>query len=267
MDNLHALILGIIEGLTEFLPISSTGHMILGTTILGIDINEFWKSFLIIIQLGSILAVLFVFWRKLFKGLDIWFKLAVGFFPTGLIGFVLYKYLKELFNGYVVVVMLILGGIVFIVIELAHKNKEYKTNSLEKVSFLQAFCIGIIQSLAMIPGTSRSGASIIGGLLLGLNRKTAAEFSFLLAIPTMIVATAYSIYKEPELLSNANALIPLSIGFVTAFVVAVLVIKFFLKFISKFDFIPFGIYRIILGFLFFYLYYSGILNAGSEFKL
>ncbi|HED6832805.1 TPA: undecaprenyl-diphosphate phosphatase [Campylobacter coli] len=267
MDNLHALILGIIEGLTEFLPVSSTGHMILGTTILGIDINEFWKSFLIIIQLGSILAVLFVFWRKLFKGLDIWFKLAVGFFPTGLIGLVLYKYLKELFNGYVVVAMLILGGIVFIVIELAHKNKEYKTDSLEKVSLLQAFCIGIIQSLAMIPGTSRSGASIIGGLLLGLNRKTAAEFSFLLAIPTMIIATAYSIYKEPELLSNANALVPLSIGFVTAFIVAVFVIKFFLKFISKFDFIPFGIYRIVLGILFFYLYYSGILNAGSEFKL
>lgn len=267
MENLHALILGIIEGLTEFLPVSSTGHMILGAEILGIKSDDFLKSFLIIIQLGSILAVLFVFWRKLFKGLDIWFKLAVGFFPTGLIGLVLYKYLKDLFNGYVVVTMLILGGIVFIAIELAHKNKEYKVTSLEKVSFLQAFCIGLIQSLAMIPGTSRSGASIIGGLLLGLNRKSAAEFSFLLAIPTMIAATAYSIYKEPELLSNADSLIPLSIGFVTAFVVAVVVIKFFLKFISKFDFIPFGIYRIVLGILFFYLYYSGILNAGSEFKL
>ncbi|ECL0840367.1 undecaprenyl-diphosphate phosphatase [Campylobacter jejuni] len=267
MESLYALILGIIEGLTEFLPISSTGHMILGTTILGIDIDEFWKSFLIIIQLGSILAVIFVFWRKLFQGLDIWLKLAVGFFPTGVIGLFVAKYLNALFNGWVVVGMLIFGGVVFILIELAHKNKQYRINSLEEISFKQAFCIGIFQSLAMIPGTSRSGASIIGGLLLGFNRKVAAEFSFLLAIPTMIIATAYSIYKEPELLSNANSLIPLSIGFITAFIVAVLVIKFFLKFISKFDFIPFGIYRIILGFVFFYLYYSGILNAGSEFKL
>ncbi|HEF7873243.1 TPA: undecaprenyl-diphosphate phosphatase [Campylobacter jejuni] len=267
MENLYALILGIIEGLTEFLPISSTGHMILGMTILGIDIDEFWKSFLIIIQLGSILAVIFVFWRKLFQGLDIWLKLAVGFFPTGVIGLFVAKYLNALFNGWVVVGMLIFGGVVLILIELAHKNKQYRINFLEEISFKQAFCIGIFQSLAMIPGTSRSGASIIGGLLLGFNRKVAAEFSFLLAIPTMIIATAYSIYKEPELLSNANSLIPLAIGFITAFVVAVLVIKFFLKFISKFDFIPFGIYRIILGFLFFYLYYSGILNAGSEFKL
>lgn len=267
MENLYAFILGLIEGLTEFLPVSSTGHMILGTTILGINIDEFWKSFLIIIQLGSILAVLFVFWQRLFKGIDIWIKLAVGFFPTGIIGFFVAKHLNALFNGWVVVFMLIFGGMVFILIELAHKNKQYSINSLEEITFKQAFYIGLFQSLAMIPGTSRSGASIIGGLLLGLNRKTAAQFSFLLAIPTMIIATAYSIYKEPELLSNANSLIPLSIGFITAFVVAVFVIKFFLKFISKFDFIPFGIYRIVLGILFFYLYYSGILNAGSEFKL
>ncbi len=255
MENLYALILGIIEGLTEFLPVSSTGHMILGTTILGIDIDEFWKSFLIIIQLGSILAVIFVFWRKLFQGLDIWLKLAVGFFPTGVIGLFVAKYLNALFNGWVVVGMLIFGGVVLILIELAHKNKQYRINSLEEISFKQAFCIGIFQSLAMIPGTSRSGASIIGGLLLGFNRKVAAEFSFLLAIPTMIIATAYSIYKEPELLGNANSLIPLGIGFITAFIVAVLVIKFFLKFISKFDFIPFGIYRIILGFVFFYFFF------------
>ncbi len=261
MENLYALILGIIEGLTEFLPVSSTGHMILGTTILGIDIDEFWKSFLIIIQLGSILAVIFVFWRKLFQGLDIWLKLAVGFFPTGVIGLFVAKYLNALFNGWVVVGMLIFGGVVLILIELAHKNKQYRINSLEEISFKQAFCIGIFQSLAMIPGTSRSGASIIGGLLLGFNRKVAAEFSFLLAIPTMIIATAYSIYKEPELLGNANSLIPLGIGFITAFIVAVLVIKFFLKFISKFDFIPFGIYRIILGFVFFYLYYSFFLYS------
>ncbi|TKX29165.1 undecaprenyl-diphosphate phosphatase [Campylobacter estrildidarum] len=265
MENFYALILGIIEGLTEFLPVSSTGHMILGGTILGLEMNDFWRSFLIIIQLGSILAVIFVFWQRLIQGFDIWFKLAVGFFPTGLIGLFVEKYLKELFNGYIVVTMLIIGGIIFIIIEKQHKNKSYKITSLDKISFAKAFCIGIIQSLAMIPGTSRSGASIIGGLLLGLDRKSAAEFSFLLAIPTMIIATLYKIYKKPNLLSDAHSLIPLSIGFVTAFVVAVFVIKFFLKFITKFDFIPFGIYRIVLGILFFYLYYSGILNSGNEF--
>ncbi len=267
MEILYAFILGVIEGLTEFLPVSSTGHMILGTTILGINIDEFWKSFLIIIQLGSILAVLFVFWYRLAQGFGIWLKLIVGFLPTGLIGLFVAKYLNALFNGWVIVFMLIFGGGVLILIEFAHKNKLYRINSLEEINFKQAFYIGIFQSLAMIPGTSRSGASIIGGLLLGLNRKIATEFSFLLAIPTMITATVYSIYKEPELLSNANSLLILSTGFIIAFVVAVLVIKFFLKFISKFNFIPFGIYRIVLGIIFFYLYYSGILNAGSEFKL
>ncbi|EAI8514767.1 undecaprenyl-diphosphate phosphatase [Campylobacter upsaliensis] len=267
MENLYALILGIIEGLTEFLPISSTGHMILGTTILGIKMDDFWRSFLIIIQLGSILAVLFVFWRKLLQSFVLWLKLAFAFLPTGLIGLFVAKHLELLFNGYVVVFMLILGGVVFIGIELWHRGKSYAVNSLDEVSFKQAFFIGLIQSLAMIPGTSRSGASIIGGLLLGLNRKVAAEFSFLLAVPTMMIATAYSIYKEPSILSSASSFTPLFIGFVVAFVVAVLVIKFFLKFIAKFDFIPFGIYRIVLGILFFYLYASGILDAGSEFEL
>ncbi|MCW1360299.1 undecaprenyl-diphosphate phosphatase [Campylobacter sp. US33a] len=267
MEILHALILGIIEGLTEFLPVSSTGHMILGATVLGLNIDDFLRNFVIIIQLGSILAVLFVFWRKLFQGIDIWLKLAVGFIPAGIIGLIAYKFLKELFNGYTVATMLILGGIVFIAIELKHRKKDYNIHSLDKISYLQAFLIGTMQALAIIPGTSRSGASIIGGLLLGLDRKVAAEFSFLLAIPTMIAATAYSIYKEPILLSDTSSLLPLSIGFITAFVVAVFVIKFFLKFISKFDFIPFGIYRIILGILFFYLYFSGTLDVGSEFKM
>ena len=266
LESLQAFILGIVEGLTEFLPVSSTGHMILTTSILGMQLDDFWRSFLIIIQLGSILAVIFVFWRRLFAGLSIWFKLAIGFVPTGLIGLFVYKHISTLFNGYVVVFMLILGGLVFIIIEKTHKNKAYKINSLDEVSFLHAFAIGLVQSLAMIPGTSRSGASIVGGLLLGLNRKVAAEFSFLLAIPTMIIATSYNIYKHPELLSNANSFTPLAIGFITAFIVAVLIIKLFLKFISKFSFTPFGIYRILLGFLFLYLYLSATLPT-SEFKL
>ncbi|KAA6233978.1 undecaprenyl-diphosphate phosphatase [Campylobacter sp. LR291e] len=267
MDSIsfYAFILGIIEGLTEFLPVSSTGHMILSAQILGIERNDFWKYFLIIIQLGSILAVIVVFWQKLIQGFLLWFKLGLGFFATGCIGFFVSDYLNNLFNGYIVAIMLILGGLIFIIIEYLHKNKSYQVNSLDEISYKQALLIGIIQSLAMIPGTSRSGASIIGGLLLGLNRKVAAEFSFLLAIPTMIVATAYSIYQEPSMLSNNNAFLPLLIGFVVSFFVAIFVIKFFLKFISKFDFIPFGVYRIILGGVFLVLYSKGVLNAWSEF--
>ncbi|WP_297194138.1 undecaprenyl-diphosphate phosphatase [uncultured Campylobacter sp.] len=266
MQNFNAFILGVVEGLTEFLPISSTGHMILSANILGLNLqDDFWSSFIVVIQLGSILAVIFVFWQRLIKGLDIWLKICIGFIPTGCIGFLASFFVENLFNGYVVATMLILGGIVFIVIELYHKKKSHTINSLEEVSIKHAVCIGIIQCLAMIPGTSRSGASIVGGLLLGLNRKVATEFSFLIALPTMIVATAYSVYKNPDLFSNSNELLPLSIGFVTAFIIAFFVIKLFLKFISKFDFIPFAIYRIFLGFIFFYLYYSGILDSSSEF--
>lgn len=260
IEYYYALILGIIEGLTEFLPVSSTGHMILGAEILRLEINDFWRSFFIVIQLGSILAVVFIFKDKLTRKIDIWLKLAVGFLPAGGVGFIAYKFLKELFNGYTVATMLILGGIVFIIVELKHRKKDYNTHSLDEVSYKQAFLIGLTQALAIIPGTSRSGASIIGGLLLGLDRKVASEFSFLLAIPTMIVATCYSIYKEPEILSNINNFIPIAIGFITAFIVAFVVIKIFLKLISKIDFIPFGIYRIILGFIFLWLFTSGMLD-------
>lgn len=266
MEILNAFILGIVEGLTEFLPVSSTGHMILASSILGIELNAgFWKNFLIIIQLGSILAVLFVFWQRLTHSLEIWLKLATAFVPTGLAGLFIYPFLKELFNGYIVAFMLILGGLVFLIIERAHKGKAYALNSLENIGFKQAFLIGVFQALAIIPGTSRSGASIIGGLLLGLERKCAAEFSFLLALPTMIVATSYDIYKNPQLFSSNDSLFALLIGFCTAFVVAVCVIKLFLNFIAKLSFVPFGIYRIFLGLVFLSLFYSGILHADEPF--
>ncbi|KGI56270.1 undecaprenyl-diphosphate phosphatase [Campylobacter sp. MIT 97-5078] len=260
-DIFNALILGVVEGLTEFLPVSSTGHMILTTSVLNMQVNDFWRSFLIIIQLGSILAVIFVFWQKLSQSLEIWLKLAVGFIPTGIIGLSVSSFVDTLFHPFIVVFMLIFGGFVFIFIEKAHKNKAYAINTLDEVSFKHAFFIGLIQSLAMIPGTSRSGASIVGGLMSGLNRKTATEFSFLLAIPTMFMAAGYDTFKNYEILLAQNAFVPLFIGFITAFVVAVFVIKFFLKFISKFDFVPFGYYRIILGLLFLILFASGILNT------
>lgn len=266
MDLLDAFILGIVEGLTEFLPVSSTGHMILTSSILDINLDEhFWKNFLIIVQLGSILAVLFVFWQRLAQSLEIWFKLAIAFIPTGLAGLLIYPFIKQLFNGYIVAFMLIIGGLVFILIERSYQGKAYAINSLENISFKKAFFIGIFQALAIIPGTSRSGASIIGGLILGLNRKCAAEFSFLLAIPTMFVATAYDIYKNPHLLSSQDSLFVLLIGFITAFVVAVFVIKIFLNFIARFSFVPFGIYRIFLGILFLFLFYSDILSTNKPF--
>ena len=267
MDFLYAFILGVVEGLTEFLPISSTGHMILSAKFLDIKINDFWRSFLIIIQLGSIMAVVFIFWKKLVQGLDIWFKLAIGFFPTGVIGLFVAKYLKYLFNGYIVATMLVIGGIIFILIEKSYKNKDFKITSLKDLTYKKAFLIGFIQSFAMIPGTSRSGASIIGGLLLGLDRKTATEFSFLLAIPTMVIASAYSVYKEPNLLMSVDSFEVLIIGFLVAFFTAFLVIKFFINFISKFNFIPFGIYRIFLGILFLYLFFNGILDPNSDYDL
>lgn len=255
MDILSAIILGIVEGLTEFLPVSSTGHLILTSELLGIQQDTFHKTFEVVIQLGSILAVLFIFLEKLFKeGLSLWIKLILGFLPAGILGFLFYPYIKDLFSPIVVSIMLILGGIVFIIIELLFKDKERYIKSTLDIAYKQAFIIGFFQALAMIPGTSRSGSTIIGGLLLGCDRKTAAEFSFLLALPTMIMASGYSLYKSYDVLTFDNIAI-LIVGFVVAFLSALFAVKMFVKFISRFSFIPFGIYRIFLGIVFlFYVY-------------
>ena len=254
MELIYAVILGIVEGLTEFLPVSSTGHLILTSKLLGIPQDTFHKTFEVIIQLGSILAVIFVFWERLSKNsFELWVKLAIGFLPAGILGFLLYDLIKSLFAPITTSIMLILGGIVFIVIEIFYKEKEHHTKDVAEITYKQSFLIGIFQALAMIPGTSRSGATIIGGLLLGCNRKVATEFSFLLALPTMIIASGYSAYKNYEVFNSENLLV-LGFGFVVAFISAFLVIKLFLGFVSRFNFIPFGIYRIILGVLFlFYL--------------
>jgi undecaprenyl-diphosphatase len=246
---IEAIILGIVEGVTEFLPISSTGHLILVSTLLGIEQTEVHKAFEVSIQLGSILAVVFVYHQKIFHSIELWKRLIVAFIPTGVLGFLLYKIIKGLFSPVVVSVMLILGGIAFILIEKFYNEKEHALKDVEKIPYWKAVAIGLFQSLAMIPGTSRSGATIIGGLLLGLNRKTAAEFSFLLAVPTMLVATTYDTLKH-FYEYQFDQWITLLVGFITAFIFAILAIRFFLKFISKHTFIPFGIYRIVLGILF-----------------
>lgn len=255
-----AFILGVVEGLTEFLPVSSTGHMILTMEFMHIKMDEFYKAFLIIIQLGSILAVVVVFWRRFFTSLKLYYKLFVAFLPAGVVGFLAYKLLRTLFNGYVVGFMLILGGLVFLIIEKKYKGKAHK--SMDELSYKDAFLIGLGQALAIIPGTSRSGACIVAGLLCGLERKGAAEFSFLLAVPTMLAATLYSIYKQPEVLQAAH-FEPILLGFCTAFLVALVVIKVFLRLITKLSFVPFGIYRILLGILFYYLFFAGFLDANA----
>lgn len=248
MDFIHAVILGITEGLTEFLPISSTGHMILLSSLIGLEQNQFLKTFEVAIQLGSILAVLVLFFKKLTHDFRIWLKLFIGFFPTGLLGLTLYPLIKNFFHPMVVAYMLIFGGIVFLIIEYFYKP-QHRIEHLSQISYKQAFFIGLFQSLAMIPGTSRSGSSIVGGLLLGLNRKCSAEFSFLLAIPTMFAATGYDLYKNFDLLNLQNLQL-LLVGSLVAFLTALVVIKVFLKFISAFGYGLFGLYRILLGSIF-----------------
>lgn len=249
MGIFESIILGIIEGITEFLPISSTGHMILASKVMGLEQTQFLKTFEVAIQLGSILAVVCLFYKKLTRSLDIWFKLVIGFIPTGILGLTLYKMIKGLFSPNVVAYMLIVGGIVFLLIERFYKESSHRIESVEQIGYKQAFLVGLFQSLAMIPGTSRSGSTIVGGLLLGLSRKCAAEFSFLLAIPTMFSATLYDVYKNYQVLDLAN-LQALLIGGIVAFLVALVVIKVFLRFISSIGYGVFGIYRIVLGAVF-----------------
>ncbi len=248
MNIFEAVLLGILEGLTEFLPISSTGHLILASHLLGIEQTDAHKSFEIVIQLGSILAVVALFWRD-FLNKPLVLKLAVAFIPTGIAGLLLYKHIKNLFDIHTVAYMLIIGGVILIVIELLYKNKTHQTTELDDLTYSKALAIGFFQSLSMVPGTSRSGATIVGSLLLGLDKRTAAKFSFLLAVPTMFIASSYDIYKNYAVL-NLDNLTLLAVGFIMAFVFAMIAIKSFFYLIAKIGFIPFGIYRIVLGVLF-----------------
>ena len=250
MTVLDSIILGIVEGFTEFLPISSTGHMIVVSEFLGLEQDNVNKAFEVIIQFAAILAVVLTYPSKFtFKHVNLWTKVLVAFLPIAALGFLLSKQVKELFSLEIVAWMFIIGGIVFLIVEKFYKEETTHTLDVENVTYKQAAWIGFAQIFALIPGTSRAGASIIGAMLVGLNRKTSAEFSFLLAFPVMCATTAYDILKHHnELVDGAN-LLNLSVGFVVAFVVAFLTIKLFLKFLEKFTFVAFGIYRIIFGVL------------------
>lgn len=246
MTTLHTIILSIIEGITEFLPISSTGHMILAGEVLGISNTEFTKSFEIIIQLGAILEVVVLYFKTLFKNFDLLKKTIVAFLPTALLGLVFYKIIKNylLDNVWVVITSLFLGGIVIILFE-RHLSKKPQIED-SPLTYKKALIIGLAQSVAMIPGVSRSAATIVGGQLIGLSRKQIVEFSFILAIPTMAGATVLDLYKNYQLFTTSD-FAQLSIGFVVSFIVALLAIKTFLKYIQKNNLTFFGWYRIVLA--------------------
>lgn len=249
MTIFESVILGIVEGLSEFLPISSTGHLVLASTLLKIKQTDAHKVFEVTIQSGAILAVIYIYRKQLASRSDLLLKLCAAFLPTGVLGYLLYKIVKSFFHPSIVSYMLIAGGIAFIVIERYLKNRPASVGTLQDISYKKAFAIGLIQSISMIPGVSRSGATIMGGLLVGMDRKDAAEFSFLLAIPTMLAATAYDIYKNFGVFSFGDWQNILA-GFITSFIFAVIGIKALLKFITTHTFIPFGIYRIAAGVLF-----------------
>lgn len=262
MNILDALILGIVEGITEFLPVSSTGHMILTGHLLGLGDNAFAKSFEIIIQLGAILAVVYLYRDKILKSREALVKVLVAFLPTAFIGLAAYSFAKKylLGNDVVVAASLFVGGIALVLFEkfIGRKATEVEIStsvdgSLEslfsKITYKKAVCLGLWQSVAIIPGVSRSAATIVGGEIIGINRKTIVEFSFLLAIPTMLSATVLDVYKHANTFHSSDILI-LVVGFVTAFVVALLAVKSFFSYIQKHSFASFGYYRIAVALLY-----------------
>ena len=245
MNYIQAIILAIIEGITEFLPVSSTGHMIIASSFFGIAHEDFTKLFTIVIQLGAILSVVVLYFKRFFQTLDFYFKLLVAFIPAVVLGLLFSKKIDALLESPVTVaVSLLIGGIILL------KVDDWFNNSSEtEITYLKAFKIGLFQCIAMIPGVSRSGASIVGGMSQKLARTSAAEFSFFLAVPTMLGATlkkCYDYYKDGFVLSH-DQIYMLIIGNIVAFVVALLAIKTFIGFLSKNGFKVFGYYRIIAG--------------------
>lgn len=250
MNTFQAIILAIIEGITEFLPVSSTGHMIIASSFFGIAQDDFTKLFTIVIQLGAIFSVVVLYFKRFFQSFDFYFKLLVAFIPAVVFGLLFSKKIDALLESPVTVaISLLIGGIILLKVDDWFAVPEVSSPVSKEITYLQAFKIGMFQCLAMIPGVSRSGASIVGGMSQKLSRTTAAEFSFFLAVPTMLGATAkkcYDYYKD-GLVLNHDQINLLIIGNIVAFVVALLAIKSFIGFLSRKGFKLFGYYRIIAG--------------------
>lgn len=259
MTYLQAFIIAVIEGLTEFLPVSSTGHMILADSLMKISNPEFAKTFEIVIQLGAIMAVLFMYIKRFFVSTTIYLKLAVAFLPTGIIGLLAYKTIKYyLFNPFTVSLSLIVGGVLLILLDKWSARKKSDYINVEDISYAGALKIGLIQCFSMIPGVSRAAATIFGGIFSGFDRKQAAEFSFLLAIPTMFAASGYDLLKEKDNIHSEDLKL-LLFGALVAFVIAVFAVKGFITFLNKYGFKHFGWYRIVLGLVFLtYALYTGM---------
>ena len=251
MNEINALILGVVEGFSEFLPISSTGHLILTAELLKISHTDFLKSFELAIQLGAILSVIALYCRSLLTDFATLKKVAIAFAPTAGIGLIFYRFMKQHLLGSTTVVLwsLLLGGIFLVIFELLYRKRGAQRIHSSSMSCRQALLIGVFQSLAMIPGVSRSAATIIGGLILGLERRKIVEFSFLLAIPTMAAAVGFDLVQNAAGFSSTQVNI-LAIGFLTSFIVALAAVKLFLSFVARYSFISFGVYRIVLALLF-----------------
>jgi undecaprenyl-diphosphatase len=253
MDVFHSVILGLVEGATEFLPISSTGHLIVVSQWLGMEQTEGNKAFEVIIQLAAILAVVANYKECFtFKHFRLWCQVFVAFLPVAIVGFLFRHQIKAMFSVSVVATMFIVGGVIFLLTERWIKHKSPSVESLEDLTFKQALWVGIAQIFALIPGTSRAGSTIVGALLVGLSRKASAEFSFLLALPVMMAASGYDLlsnYKE----FSGEQWMPLAIGFVVAFLSAFVVMKLFMVFLQRFTFVAFGWYRIVFGGLLLFL--------------
>lgn len=249
MTLIDSIVLGIVEGLTEFLPVSSTAHLVLASSLLKIEQNDFLNAFNIIIQIAPIFSVLLIYFERLFQTWTLWFKLIVAFIPTGIVGLLFHEQIEAMFSPSIAVILMILTGIAFIAIEWFYREKEHHVDDLDDVTYRQALWIGLSQVLALIPGISRSGSTILGGMLAGLKRESAMGFSFLLAIPTMVAASGYTLYKEYASFGSGDSLL-LSIGFFVSFVVGYLAIKGFLAIVSRYSFKPFGVYLIATGLVF-----------------
>jgi undecaprenyl-diphosphatase len=246
MTIIEAILLGIVEGITEFLPISSTGHMIIASSVMGIPSDDFTKVFEIVIQFGAILSVVVLYFKRFFKSLTFYYKLFVAFIPSAILGLLLKDEIDSLLgNVSIVAASLFIGGIILLFVDKWFAKNELLKEHQEP-TYKSGFIIGLFQAISMIPGVSRSAATIIGGLTQKLNRKSAAEFSFLLAVPTMFAASALDIYDNRSMLAGADKT-PIIVGFIVAFFVALAAIKFFITYLTKHGFKLFGWYRILVG--------------------
>jgi undecaprenyl-diphosphatase len=257
MSWFEALIIAVVEGITEFLPISSTGHMIITKEILQLQNSEFINLFIVNIQFGAILSVVVLYWKRFFKSLGFYYKLFVAVLPAGILGFLMGDYIDEMLESALIVACsLVLGGIVLLFVD----KWFAKTDENQEITYPKAFKIGLFQVIAMIPGISRSAATIIGGMVQKLNRKNAAEFSFFLAVPTMFAAAVYKLYKGYNALNSENIGI-LLFGNAVAFVVALIAMRGFVRFLTKNGFRVFGWYRIVVGLIIILLIVAGKMSS------